>query len=90
MVYLCVVPMQTVSDHVPVFLNPQLSNFHVIHMDWLANFALVSGIILLIIGVSLVFHLPAVLAFLQEILGFLCIILGGLFVFFFVKLAKSA
>jgi len=59
-------------------------------MDWIAATSYVAGVVFLIIGVSLVFHLPAVLAFMQEILGFLCIILGVLALFFGTKLLRSA
>lgn len=58
-------------------------------MDWLAATAFIAGIILLIIGGSLVLHLPAVLMFLQEILGFLCLALGVLALFVGVKLIRS-
>ncbi len=58
-------------------------------MDWLAATAFIAGIILLILGGSLVLHLPAVLTFMQEILGFLCLALGALALFVGVKLIRS-
>jgi hypothetical protein len=63
--------------------------FSVILMDWLAAISYIAGIILLIIGVSLVFHLSAVLSFVQEILGILCLILGVVALVFGTKLARS-
>jgi hypothetical protein len=73
----------------PAFFYPLLSHFRVILMDWLAAIAFIAGIILLIIGISLVFHLSAVMAFLQEILGVLCLILGVIALIFGTKLARS-
>jgi uncharacterized membrane protein len=58
-------------------------------MDWFAATAIIAGIILLIIGGSLVLHLPAVLTFLQEILGFLCLALGALALYVGVRLIRS-
>ena len=58
-------------------------------MDWLAATAFIAGIILLILGGSLVFNLPAVLMFMQEILGVLCLALGVLALFVGVKLIRS-
>jgi hypothetical protein len=74
---------------IPAFFYLILSHFHVIFMDWLAAISYIAGIILLVIGVSLVFHLSAVLSFMQEILGILCLILGAVALVFGTKLARS-
>jgi hypothetical protein len=58
-------------------------------MDWIALVAFVAGIILLILGISLVFNLPAIMDFFQKIMGFLCLLLGAVSIFFGYKLMKS-
>lgn len=58
-------------------------------MDWIALVAFVAGIILLILGGSLVLNLPVIIGFFQAIMGFLCIMLGIVSVFFGWKLIKA-
>lgn len=58
-------------------------------MDWIALVAFIAGIILLILGGSLVFNLPVIIGFFQTIMGFLCILLGVVAVFFGWKLTRN-
>jgi len=58
-------------------------------MDWIALVAFIAGIILLILGGSLVLNLPVIIGFFQAIMGFLCILLGVVAVFFGWKLMKT-
>ena len=58
-------------------------------MDWIALVSFIAGIILLILGGSLVLNLPVIIGFFQAIMGFLCIMLGIVSVFFGWKLIKA-
>lgn len=58
-------------------------------MDWLGIGALIVGIFLVVIGIGLVFDLPAITQFVEAIFGVLCIILGLIGVFFGAKLLRS-
>ncbi len=58
-------------------------------MDWIGIGAVVIGVFLVVIGLGLVFDLPAITQFVEAIFGILCIILGLIGVFFGAKLLKS-
>ena len=60
-----------------------------IKMDWIAVIAIISGIILLIIGIALIFNLSLLMQLVEEILGALCVILGVVALIFGSKLLKS-
>lgn len=58
-------------------------------MDWIGIGAVIVGIFLVVIGLGLVFNLPAITQFVEAIFGVLCIILGLIGVFFGAKLLRS-
>ena len=60
-----------------------------ITMDWIAFIAFIAGIILVIIGIALLFNLPAIMHFFEKIVGLLCVLLGVVSIVFGWKLFKS-
>jgi len=60
-----------------------------ITMDWIALISFIAGIILLIIGIALLFNLPAIMLFFEKIVGLLFVILGIVALVFGWKLVKS-
>jgi hypothetical protein len=60
-----------------------------ITMDWIAFISFIAGIILLIIGIALLFNLPAIMLFFEKIVGLLFVLLGIVALVFGWKLVRS-
>lgn len=60
-----------------------------ITMDWIAFISFIAGIILVIVGIALLFNLPAIMHFFEKIVGLLCVLLGIVALTFGWKLVRS-
>jgi len=58
-------------------------------MDWIAFISFIAGIILVIVGIALLFNLPAIMHFFEKIVGLLCVLLGIVALTFGWKLVRS-